>query len=381
MTSDIQSALEGAVESSPGLDLVEQVTLFRSVLLEGLRPQADANIEEGWEEHFDTCRERAVGALQLSQEAGDSQIAIALQLAAAELPWPSYSGGDGYWIEASDVACALTVAGQEVSDQDLLSALLDYSAADQGEAAKWALAYLDLGLVGNQFLDRDAVLQVVSRSAVDPVRVIAMTHPELELEDVADILQQVSDGTWLRHALNSDDGWTWPDFQYAFGIASAASDGDNCAAIWQLMLSARCVQLGTIGEYELLATVDLEWLDEFFEELEEGFEDLAGLTDTFTWLTSLSEAIDKNFDVAQAAREANWTPSDLVLAGRARALREDLAWLAEHENATVRTAVAANTNTPRELLAALAADQDPQVREAVIRNPSATDEIRASAGV
>ena len=378
----LSADLAEAAKLGAGLPLAEQVSAFRTILLRNI-PTPAGNLPDESESGpiLEACEERAKEAIELYRQMTDPKSRLAITLAAAELPWPPYLRGDGYWPLASDISYSLTQAGLEEDDSGLLATLVESLAVDSSESAKWALAYLDLGLVGNSLLDREAILRVVSRSAVDPVRAIASMHSALEREDVAGILQQMADGVWLWHALDREDGWTWPDFQDAFGLASAATEGGNCESVWQLVLAARCVQLGSMSEAELPDTVDVEWLDEFFGALEETFDDLSDLPDGYVWFTSLAEAIDSGFDVAQAAREAHWPPSDLVLASRASAPPADLAWLAEHEEAAVRAAVAANASTPLELLAALALDEDQQVREAVIGNSAATDEIRASAAL
>jgi hypothetical protein len=167
----------------------------------------------------------------------------------------------------------------------------------------------------------------------DPVIVAISTHSSLTADDVRTLLSRVDNGTWLSLWLLGRDGWTWPDWQYAFEAASV--DPSQSEAFWEVLLT------------EMASPNRWAWIEDFLQDLEDNEASIDDLED-------LKRLVEENRHLEELALGSGWS---LAL-----------------------TAVAASTDD-LDILRQLATSEDSQVRDAVVANDFADDEIRALAAL
>jgi len=266
---------------------------------------------------------RVVGTLTTLSRQQDLPTQIVLRLLAESVEWPPYMRGDGYWAEPSKNASELVLIGWNLSADDV-----DF-ARDVVEAGISGVGFIALGLAKNQQLPRELILSL--KEFDDPVIAVASEHPSLVAEDVRDLLQQVENFAWISALVSGQDGWTWPDWQQAFGLVSTGCPDSK--AFWEVLLS------------EIAKSPRWPWIEDFVEDFEDydgGPEELEGLVAT----------LKEHPELMGIAFSGGWVP------------------------ALVALATVAND---ADILKNLAVSDEVAVREAVIANEYADDEIRALA--
>jgi hypothetical protein len=252
----------------------------------------------------------------------DLQTHIALRLLAENVDWPPYERGDGYWSEPSDNAVALVRLGGCLSSEQIDIARSVMALPLRG------VAFLALGLATNPNMPRDVILGLALMP--DPVIAAASTHDSLEVKDVQDLLSRVDNGVWVSTWIRGLDGWTWPDWQYAFQEATGGF-GQSSAAFWEALL------LGCASPSRW------PWIDDFIQDLEDGESEIHDLD-------GLLEVLSERPDLVSVAASSGWS---IAMAG------------------------AATVSEDEDLLRKLASFDIPMVREAIMDNENASDEIRA----
>jgi len=278
----------------------------------------------------DDCRELVLSLLEVSQ-GQDLQTQIVLRSLAEGVEWPPYEGGDGYWSEPSDNSVGLVMVGWRLQPDEIELARSILNSGLPG------VGFIALGMTRNLDLPRDVIL-ALDRFA-DPVTVAASCHPSLTSGDVRSLLERVDNGTWVAAFVLGQDGWTWPDWQYAFGEVSRGCP--DSAAFWEVVLA------------EMANPDRWSWFEDFLYEVEESldYQDLDAQLETFEGLLT---AMWNNPNLVPLALASGWTPA-LVAAA----------------------ADSSDTAT----LQQLAVSDIAEVRQSILRNEYATDEIRALAAM
>ena len=202
--------------------------------------------------------EWAKKAFALSNQLTDDRRTLVLLAAALEVSWPDYPGGDGYYREPSDLATAATLIGINSSDQGLIDFTKTLDPCR-------AIEFFDLGIASNNEASAEQVLEAVKRTNLDPVLAVASVSPALSKKQIMEILLEIGSPSWLTWVLLKSDGWTWPEWQYAFEQASF-----NCepnVSFWELLLTE-------VGKHQEDEASELSWIADFMEEFEdnEGFD-------------------------------------------------------------------------------------------------------------
>ena len=232
-----------------------------------------------------TRSEWAKKAFALSNQLTDDRQSLVLLAAALEVSWPDYPGGDGYYREPSDLATAATLIGINSSDQDLIDFTKTLDPCQ-------AIEFFDLGIASNNEASAEQVLAAVKRTNLDPVLAVASVSPALSKKQIMELLLEIESPSWLTWVLLKSDGWTWPEWQYAFEQASF-----NCepnVAFWEVLLT----EVGKHQEYE---SSELSWIADFMEE----FEENEGLDPDAAAETL--DLIRQNSKLLELAMSSNWT--------------------------------------------------------------------------
>lgn len=267
---------------------------------------------------------RIVQALMDVAVRNDLQTQIALHSIAECVEWPEYNRGDGYWVEASHNAMALVGIGERLRNEDAELARLILGMSLPGRD------FIALGMAGNPRLPKEVIQSLATFP--DPVKVIAASNEKLDVDDVRAMLESIDNGAWVAALVMGQDGWTWPDWQYAFGQVSTGCP--ESAAFWEVILT------------EFAREDRWPWFEDFLVQTEDGFDpdDAEGLFIAFEESPHLN-----SLGVA-----SGWIPAQIVVAG----VVDDDAMLRE-----------------------LAVSAVPEVREAVMANDNASDEVRALAAL
>jgi len=278
------------------------------------QPMADA----------DQCAHIVKSLTRLTKDR-DVPTQIALRLLAESVVWPMYERGDGYWAEPSRNAVALVRMGRDLSASDV------WLARDVLTLPYRGVGFIGLGLAVNEDMPREVILSLVGLE--DPVLAAASAHSSLGVEDVRTILSRMENGVWVGLWILGGDGWTWPDWQDAFGVVS--EDASQPLAFWEAVLT------------DLLNPSQHLWTELFLDSIE-----------------------DADFDVEEL--------ESLLALMSAYPHLESLALQSAWPGAV--TAVAMTSADPA-TLQQLAVSEIPEVREAVMANEHSTNEIRALAAL
>ena len=269
--------------------------------------------------------EQFVEALVGLCEGRDLQTQIALRLLADSVEWPPYERGDGYWGEPSDNAVEVVDVGLNLNPGDVGLARAIANLRVDG------VGFIALGMARNDCVPRDVILALGQHP--DPVIAAISTHSSLTADDIRNLLSRVDNGTWVASWLLGRDGWTWPEWQYAFGAASL--DPSQSLAFWQVLLK------------EMASPSRWLWIDDFLQDLE---DDEASSED----LEDLKRLLEADEDLVRLALESGWSLAVI--------------------------SVAASTDN-LDILRQLATYEDSEVRDAVVANDFADDENRALAAL
>jgi hypothetical protein len=252
----------------------------------------------------DVCQQVAEQALEAASRLGYGLPGVLVACAADVIPWPEYGHGDGYWAGASDLAVWLTHAGLTESGPSVLAACLGLPSQE--------LKFVALGVVASRLSRAPEVLDAVGRFPTDPIVVVAATNPVVAGEDVVRLMGKCDDAQWWFAAVNGDDGWTWPEFQDAFGVASRARGVHP--EFWRQILASRG---GSSSSVTGDAAAGL-WVDEFVDEyLCPALEEAEGV-DESEWppaVTSLIRAARDDEALAAQVYEGDWEELVRLLGG------------------------------------------------------------------
>ena len=228
--------------------------------------------------------EWAKKAFALSNQLTDDRRTLVLLAAALEVSWPDYPGGDGYYREPSDLATAATLIGINSSDQGLIDFTKTLDPCR-------AIEFFDLGIASNNEASAEQVLEAVKRTNLDPVLAVASVSPALSKKQIMEVLLEIESPSWLTWVLLKSDGWTWPEWQYAFEQASF-----NCeptVAFWEVLLTE-------VGKNQEDESSELSWIADFMEE----FEDNGGFDRDVS--EENLELIKQNPNLLELALATNW---------------------------------------------------------------------------
>lgn len=269
----------------------------------------------------------AVTAIRHVAARQDKVTKIVLHMVATAVPWPDYDRGDGYWVEASDNSVELVRTGLSFTSEDaeLATSLLATKAP--------GCEFLALGVAANQSIPKELVLSL--GNFADPVLVLAAGNALLGADDVQFFLKQIDDYEWLTELVCENDGWKWPDWQYAFGLVTGCPESQ---VFWEVLLSPSEGNEGLLWLPDFLEGVDERFSDDLGDEVPEG----------------LYVAMNGSLRLCQLAERSGWRPAQLAAAVEAS------------DEAVLRD---------------LAVSPHKSVREAIRGNSAATDDIRALASL
>lgn len=255
---------------------------------------------------FDALEKYGKLALKMLGNLEDDRKVLLLLAAALEMEWTEFQGGDGYWIEPSDLSSAATLLGLKKGHESLIEFSKTLNPCS-------ALAYFDLGLAAVSGASPSQVIFATHRSPVDPVLAIASLSDSLNKSQILETLEKLDQGGWLAAALVGANGWMWPEWQDAFDQVSGASRANR------LFVEFLLIQVGKSNSEDSSV---LEWIPGFIEEFEsfEGFyEDPSGIL----------ELIVSNNELLSLAINSQWE-------GLIEALEEDFPEaMSDAETATV----------------------------------------------
>jgi hypothetical protein len=212
---------------------------------------------------FEALRNHGELAYRMAEKLEDHAQVLLLLAAALEMEWPEYQGGDGYWIEPSNLSGAAVLLGLSNGHESLI----EFS---QKLNPCRALAYFDLGLVAGRGASAGQIVFATNRSPVDAVLAIASLSSSLNKAQILGVLKKLKEGAWLTAALVGN-GWTWPEWQYAIKQISGV------LVVNSSFLEVLLIEVGKSNSEETSA---LEWIPEFVEEFESWeafYEDRAGI--------------------------------------------------------------------------------------------------------
>lgn len=245
------------------------------------------------EQNNDTRVQYAAKAYELTNQFDDDRRSILLLSAALEVTWPDYPGGDGYFSEPSELASAATVIGINNSGPELIEFSKKLSPCK-------AIEFFDLGIAASSESTSEQVLFAASRTNLDPVFAVAAVSNALSKKQIKSLLAELDSASWLVAVLLKSDGWTWPDWQYAF--EQATFNCEPTVPFWEVLLTE-------IGKNQNDDSSDLPWISEFIEEFEnyDGLDpDVSG--ETFELFQSsdslMALAMASNWDSLQEALES-----------------------------------------------------------------------------
>jgi hypothetical protein len=241
-------------------DLIEQL---------GSR-KPSASEQEVWAslvEHFKTsggdidaaeaALREALDSIELAQQAlpGIENIEILFRSAATHILWPE-APADGYFESAQDLAVGLVETGLAAGN----------------ELASWCLSldpelnYLLLGLAANPRVSEKNIMKIVDRVSLDPILATALMHPSLTMAQIEQIFHKLKDPVWLVNAINKQEGFEIPQYQWPFKVAG--KELEQSKYLWEEILES-ITQFLTSGEDQF------ELFEGFMEEVEEssGFSD------------------------------------------------------------------------------------------------------------
>jgi hypothetical protein len=265
----IESLLNSADESN-----ISEVQAQLTVYFKG--SESDEEIRSDW----------AKQAYALTNRFDDDRRSLLLLSAALEMSWPEYGLGDGYFSEPSDLAVAATVIGVNNPDESFFAFSKELSSCA-------AINFFDLGFVSNNSVSSEDAMFAINRSNPDPVLSIAAVSSTLERDQIMDVLGQIDSSGWLVATLLKSDGWYWPDWQYAFELASFSCEPS--VQFWKILLEE-------IRKYQENQSSELSWIPAFMQD----FEDNEGLDpeiseDTF-------ELLSGDSSLRKLAIESKWEP-------------------------------------------------------------------------
>lgn len=191
-------------------------------------------------------------ALVLSNGMVEDTRALLLLSAALEVSWPEYPGGDGYFSAPSQLATAATLLGINNCEPSFVEFTKELLPCQ-------AVQFFDLGLAANPEASAEQVLFAQERSNYDPVRAVASVSQELNDKQIREVLENLESGVWLSSVLLKSDGWTWPEWQYAFEQAS--NNTEPSELFWSVLLN----EIRKAGEAD---TSETSWVTEFLDEFE-----------------------------------------------------------------------------------------------------------------
>ena len=212
---------------------------------------------------FDALRNHGKLAYKMAKKLEDHAKALLLLAAALEMEWPEYQGGDGYWIEPSNLSGAAVLLGLNNGHESLIEFSQKLNRCK-------ALEFFDLGLVACRGASAGQIVFATNRSPVDAVLAIASLSSSLNKAQILRVLKKLKEGAWLTAALVGN-GWTWPEWQYAIKQISGVS------VVNASFLEVLLIEVGKSNSEENSA---LEWIPEFVEEFESWeafYEDRAGI--------------------------------------------------------------------------------------------------------
>lgn len=251
---------------------------------------------------FEALRNHGKLAYRMAEKLEDHAKVLLLLAAALEMEWPEYQGGDGYWIEPSNLSGVAVLLGLNNGHESLIEFSQKLNPCN-------AIAYFDLGLVASHSASEGQIVFATNRSPVDAVLAIASLSSSLNKSQILEVLKKLKEGAWLSAALVGN-GWTWPEWQFAIEQISGVSVVN--ASFLEVLLSE-------VGKSNSDETSALEWIPEFVEEFESWeafYEDRAGILKVIVsnkkllklakaskW-EGLIEALEEDFPEAMSRDEA-----------------------------------------------------------------------------
>lgn len=208
---------------------------------------------------------------------------MVLLSAVLEVRWPEWNRGDGYFTEPSLLGSFATRLGLSSKHSELLEV------SNHLSPCKF-LGFFDLGIVANRQATSAQVMAAVNRSSLDPVLAIAASAESLTPSQVREILARLESGSLLIDAILRLDGWNWPEFQDAFGLAS--SDLNPTETLWEVLLSE-------VGEHLRSNSSSFRWMFDFLDQAGEDF-----------WESSedVLDLIRATPKLRQLAEDSQWLP-------------------------------------------------------------------------
>lgn len=208
---------------------------------------------------------------------------MVLLSAALEVRWPEWTRGDGYFTEPSLLGTFATRLGLSSKHSELLEASHNLSPCK-------FMGFFDLGIVANRQATSAQVMAAVNRSSLDPVVAIAASAESLTSSQVSEILARLESGSLLIDAILKIDGWNWPEFQDAFGLASSGLNPTE--SLWEVLLSE-------VGEHLRNNSSSFRWMFDFLDQAGDDF-----------WESSedVLDLIRATPKLRQLAEDSQWLP-------------------------------------------------------------------------
>lgn len=261
----------------------------------------------------------------------DLSTKIVLRALAESIEWPPYERGDGYWSEPSQNSVALVMIGWLLKPDEV------EMARDILNSQLPGVSFIALGMTRNRNLPADIIMSLAKFG--DPVTAAASEHGSLGAAEVRAMLEQIENGVWVSALVLGQDGWTWPDWQYAFEQVSTGCP--ESPAFWEVLLS------------ELAKSNRWRWFEDFLDSIQDPLDD-QDLDELLETMEGLIIALEMRPDLIPLAIASAWVPALVV---------------------------AASQSDDTELMRELAASGIPTVCEAILGNENATEEIRALAAI
>jgi hypothetical protein len=218
MTEELQGDFEDKV-----VELVESVSISNITLI-----QAELTRLFKQSEGDDDVRvDQADFAVRLASRIENENKALVLLAAALEVSWPNYDRGDGYFLEPSLLASFATRLGLSTNYAELLQWSNQLTRCE-------FIGFFDLGIAANPGSSSLEVMSAVKRSSIDPVIAIAASSPVLLTSQIREVLAPLESASLLIAAILRMDGWNWPEFQDAFGLAS--KNLQPTETLWKVLL-------------------------------------------------------------------------------------------------------------------------------------------------
>ena len=270
---------------------IEEITTRITQILDSLTDENVAVVQESLTALFmeskdseELRRAYAKKAIELDFHLSDDKKSLLLLSCAIEVPWPEYNRGDGYYSEPSDLATNITLLGINNEDPGLIAFSKAMNSCN-------GIEFYDLGIASNRDSTEEEVLLAKNRTHLDPVIAMAAVSPALSKQQIFDTLLELNDAVWLSLAIGKSDGWTWPEWQYAFGQASF--NYEPSLELWNILLN----QVKNLSKDE---SNQIPWISEFMEV----FEDDGGLDPDSSQDTL--QFIKGNSGLLTLASESGW---------------------------------------------------------------------------